>query len=45
MIPTWTGPEENAALRYLARRAYRAEGLYAPVVNALFPGRTFTPLD
>ena len=45
MIPTWTGPEEEAALRYLARRAYRAEALYAPVVNALFPGRRFTPLD
>jgi aminoglycoside phosphotransferase (APT) family kinase protein len=45
MIPTWMGHEEEEALRYLARRAYRAEALCAPVVNALFPGRTFAPLS
>ncbi len=36
--------DDVSVLRYLARRAYRAEQLYAPLVNALFPGRRFTPL-
>jgi aminoglycoside phosphotransferase (APT) family kinase protein len=45
LIPSWSGRGEEAVLRYLARRAYRAEQLYAPVVDALFPGRSFTPLE
>lgn len=45
LIATGTGPKEEPVLHYLARRAYRAEHLYAPVVTALFPDRTFTPLS
>ena len=37
------GDRDDDVLRYLARRAYRAEDLYAPVV-ALFPAREFSPL-
>jgi aminoglycoside phosphotransferase (APT) family kinase protein len=39
----WDGARDDDVLRYLARRAYRAEELYAPVV-ALFPDRQFSPL-
>jgi phosphotransferase family enzyme len=39
----WDGERDVEVLRYLARRAYRTEELYAPVV-ALFPGRQFSPL-
>jgi hypothetical protein len=39
------GVDDGDVLRYLARRAYRAEQVYAPVVTALFPGRQFTALD
>jgi aminoglycoside phosphotransferase len=39
----WDGERDDEVLRYLGRRAYRTEELYAPVV-ALFPGRQFSPL-
>jgi aminoglycoside phosphotransferase (APT) family kinase protein len=39
----WDGRRDDEVLRYLARRAYRTEELYAPVVE-LFPGRQFSPL-
>jgi hypothetical protein len=39
----WDGDRDDDVLRYLARRAYRTEELYAPVV-ALFPARQFSPL-
>jgi len=39
----WDGDRDDDVLRYLARRAYRAEDLYAPLV-ALFPAREFSPL-
>jgi aminoglycoside phosphotransferase (APT) family kinase protein len=39
----WDGERDEHVLRYLARRAYRTEELYAPAV-ALFPGRQFSPL-
>jgi aminoglycoside phosphotransferase (APT) family kinase protein len=38
------GARDEEMLRYLARRAYRAEELYAPVV-ALFPDRRFSPIE
>lgn len=38
------GPEEEATLRFLARRAARAEALYEPVVRP-FAGRRFSPIE
>ena len=35
---------EEELLRYLARRAWRLEYLWKPVVD-LFPGRTFSRID
>jgi aminoglycoside phosphotransferase (APT) family kinase protein len=43
-IREWDGARDEDVLRYLARRAYRAEELYAPLV-ALFPGRRFSPIE
>jgi len=42
-LQEWDGARDEDVLRYLARRAYRAEELYAPAV-ALFPDRQFSPL-
>jgi aminoglycoside phosphotransferase (APT) family kinase protein len=36
--------DDEAALRYLARRAYRDEWLHAPAA-ALYPNRSWSPLD
>jgi hypothetical protein len=43
-VREWDGARDEDVLRYLARRAYRAEALYAPVV-ALFPDRRFSPIE
>jgi hypothetical protein len=45
LIATGRGAGDAEILSYLARRAYRAEQLYTPVVAGLFPGRHFVALD
>jgi hypothetical protein len=42
-IREWDGARDADVLRYLARRAYRAEELYAPAA-ALFPDRRFSAI-
>ena len=43
-IQGWGTQNEAEVLRYLARRAWRQEHLWKPVVD-LFPGRTFSRID
>lgn len=43
-IQGWGKESEADVLRYLARRAWRQEFLWKPVVD-LFPGRTFSRID
>ncbi|MCY3889592.1 MAG: hypothetical protein OXG50_06810, partial [bacterium] len=43
-IQSWGKEKESEVLRYLARRAWRLEYLWKPVVD-LFPGRTFSRID
>ena len=43
-IQGWGTKNEAEVLRYLARRAWRLEYLWKPVVD-LFPGRTFSRID
>lgn len=43
-IQGWGTENEAEVLRYLARRAWRLEYLWKPVVD-LFPGRTFSRID
>lgn len=43
-IQGWGVEKEAEVLRYLARRAWRLEYLWKPVVD-LFPGRTFSRID
>ena len=43
-IQGWGSENETEVLRYLARRAWRLEYLWKPVVD-LFPGRMFSRID